>query len=317
MCLLFSGGHDHYTTDIAQRSTYKNEGKAEESSISVAPITSRFPWHTCTLCGQSFKDNLSLNYHLLLHSIANQHECNVCSKRFLKKITLNQHMESHFRNRPFICGICNNTFLREDTLRSHIFTHVPVRCQQTITKKTRTYVTMINNEQTTSFKYVCSICRIVCIGLKSAKFHINKHNQDKQHHIGLKYICAMCSMAFKSIGTFEKHVADHSDKDSFVCSKCESVFPSCSKLVTHCIHCHHCNCERCGEIFHDKHSLKAHLRTHTGKYPCKYCKQMFSQDNYRGHVITCAAERPYICGVCDRRFVMMDNITAHMKLHMV
>ena len=89
---VFSGGHDHYTTDIAQRSTYKNEGKAEESSISVAPITSRLPWHTCTQCGQSFKDNLSLNYHLLLHSIANQHECNVCSKRFLKKITLNQHM---------------------------------------------------------------------------------------------------------------------------------------------------------------------------------------------------------------------------------
>ena len=284
-------------------SAFKTEGKAEESPISVAPSTSRLPWYTCTLCGQSFKDNLSLNSHLLLHSIANQHECNVCSKRFLKKNTLIQHMKFHFPDEPFMCGICNNTFRHSDTLRNHIFMHSPVRCQQTAKKKT-------------SSKYVCRICRIVCIGLKSAKVHKHKHILDKQHHIGLKYVCAICSMALKSIGTFEKHVADHSDKVSFVCSKCESVFPSCSKLVTHCIHCHHCNCERCGEIFLDKQSLKAHLRTHTGKYPCEYCKQMFSQENYRGHVITCALERPYICGVCDRRFVMMDNITAHMNIHM-
>ncbi|XP_054708762.1 zinc finger protein 384-like [Uloborus diversus] len=73
----------------------------------------------CPQCSLTFKENKSLQEHLLMHDNPRPYTCQICSKNFAYKATLRQHLHQHIGDKSHECKICHKKFSIKSMLRKH------------------------------------------------------------------------------------------------------------------------------------------------------------------------------------------------------
>ncbi|XP_047534976.1 zinc finger protein 37 homolog isoform X1 [Vanessa atalanta] len=79
-------------------------------------------------------------------------------------------------------------------------------------------------------------------------------------------------------------------------------------------------CDYCHKQFDTKSSIRRHmyLHLHFKTYPCKQCKKVFRKQLYLSAHVTRQHpnwERHYMCNVCDKPFLLKENLAVHLASH--
>ncbi|KAI8973863.1 hypothetical protein BDB01DRAFT_854129 [Pilobolus umbonatus] len=83
-------------------------------------------------------------------------------------------------------------------------------------------------------------------------------------------------------------------------------------------HCQWINCDRRGRPFTQKQKIMRHIQTHTGDKPfeCGVCQRRFSESTVMmQHMRVHTGEKPYRCDTCSKEFSVSAALTVHKRLH--
>ncbi|XP_040291241.1 oocyte zinc finger protein XlCOF7.1-like isoform X1 [Bufo bufo] len=158
----------------------------------------------------------------------------------------------------------------------------------------------------------------------------------------IKYNGSLCEEPFTK---FFDHTVDHTDAQSFICSKCGKCLPTESDLDTHqkshikASMCSGVNgkksftrnpipkpdssgeeelkCQICGLCFSNRIDLVTHHQIHIKKpYPCSICgRGFYSRSGLVTHQKTHAFQRLYDCPTCGKTFISNAHLILHQKIH--
>ncbi|CAL4141110.1 unnamed protein product [Meganyctiphanes norvegica] len=78
---------------------------------------------TCVICGEVFKSDTRLKYHLMHHSDDKPFSCTICGLRFSQKTTLNVHVSTHVNKPISSCLYCDFATSSQFLMNKH-------RCNQ-------------------------------------------------------------------------------------------------------------------------------------------------------------------------------------------
>ena len=131
---------------------------------------------------------------------------------------------------------------------------------------------------------------------------------------GLKmYECPFCNKLFKLLKDMYRHLMIHTDHRPFVCEVCNKAFKRASHLRVHLqIHTGErpYKCEKCPKTFCGYSALKRHQLVHERQE--QKDKKVPAEKDY-DVAISGTRERPYVCGICDRRFKQKSHRNLHFN----
>lgn len=135
--------------------------------------------------------------------------------------------------------------------------------------------------------YACAHCGL--------QFHckLNRSRHEVRNHAPEEETipCDVCGKMIRSRTALKQHMKSHQEK-KFECQQCGVKAPNQNTLKRHMDHIHNqvrnFVCPQCGKAFYRQYVLNIHLRTHSG-------------------------DTPYVCDVCQRRFVHRRIYVDHMR----
>ncbi|XP_047128966.1 zinc finger protein 287 isoform X1 [Hydra vulgaris] len=135
--------------------------------------------YKCTVCGQCFARQYTLDTHERIHTGAKPFKCPHCDICFRQSGTRRNHVRAvHAKERPFVCEYCGKTFAHKSSITVHIRIHTnekPHQCQTC--KRTFTDRATCSKHQTThsgAKPYRCKVCS-KCFSQKS---NLKRHFQN-------------------------------------------------------------------------------------------------------------------------------------------
>ena len=133
-----------------------------------------------------------------------------------------------------------------------------------------------------------------------------------------KVKCDICDKSFNTPGALRKHCYTHvEEKSQYRCRTCSKIFPFESQFKSH-RHVHRCNrnyicaSANCGESFKHPGDLAAHAKSHGEQHKCAHCNYSHSDiRNLKSHLRTHTRNAPFMCKLCDARFVHSNQLVQH------
>ena len=265
-------------------------------------------WHfdeipyECGQCSAKFSTCSMYQKHVLEHKSGTKFKCTKCSNEFSDFNALKIHMQIHHSSETRkSCLICGRRFSRQSQLREHLGTDHS-------TEKLYTYLEQSSNLNSRSPKpeesvkkttnYMRSVRKFFkSKGLKHHGKSIPGENEDVREE---PIKCLHCESSFISLVKLLKHMTVHIDPailngdPNFVCGDCSVTFVNREEFVSHCF----------------SHNQKKPFR-------CQICDYRFSLplNNLVRHNARKHSETKLACFVCDKRFVLLELLKAHVRWH--
>ena len=119
---------------------------------------------------------------------------------------------------------------------------------------------------------------------------LTSHMKTK-HKIFHDLTCHKCNITFKTITTFEKHIAKHGEPQ-FQCEECETLFYT--------------------EYNRLQHMKRIHFAEDSNKHKCTLCPRSFvNLGSLEAHINSHTGAKPYICDKCGKGFQNPSNLRTH------
>ncbi|XP_010778887.1 zinc finger protein 516 isoform X2 [Notothenia coriiceps] len=183
--------------------------------------------------------------------------------------------------RPFCCRLCGYEAFREDQLLSHIEkVHITADADDDTTVKEEVVPEPEIIQPQGDGTFPCETCGQVFTQAWFLKSHMKKHAGILDH------CCRICGRRFREAWFLKSHMKTHNTK-SRARSKGESAEPPATindvaqdpEVVTSHISSIYQVCSKCGNLFHNKESLRAHEKIHSVSYGRKSPSQCQLSDD--------------------------------------
>lgn len=168
--------------------------------------------------------------------------------------------------RPFCCRLCGYEAQREDQLLSHIEkVHITADAEDdTFTVKEEEVTESDTTQPQGDGTFPCETCGQVFAQAWFLKSHMKKHAGILDH------CCRICGRRFREAWFLKSHMKTHNTKARSR-SRTDSAEPPATindvaqdaETFTACVTSVYQMCSKCGNIFHNKESLRAHDKVHS------------------------------------------------------
>ncbi|MGH0147329.1 UNVERIFIED_CONTAM: hypothetical protein FKN15_032486 [Acipenser sinensis] len=226
-------------------------------------------------------------------------QCSFCKRKLNNKEDLKQHIQ--FLHKPYRCRLCSFLALREDQLLSHI-----EKVHITVEAPIRDVVDVeaVKSEQGAGEgDFPCEVCGQIFTQAWFLKAHMKKHGSTFDH------VCHICGRRFREPWFLKNHMKSHSTKtggkskpkmDSEPLATINDVVQEETAVMSGL--CLYELCSKCGNIFHNRESLREHDKVHT--QASKTCME-------DGAAVDCTAAKKHIFIECLnlRPAGTLENIT--------
>ena len=267
-----------------------------------------------------FKQHPNSKHSYSRHEIAVKFQCEICKLKFGTKEAYRSHLYRHMSTNSNltkkVCNICGYEFINEKMFRFHMVNHAQKEHEEEKEKVKKLQVFDVKDLK-------CSICEeqfntnsMLMTHLKSAHmFSCKKCNKEfqtqenlkihlKEAHRESKYICNLCGDHFSSQERIYEHMVLHKTE------KTEKIHDQLEKPL---------RCKICHLTLKTMYSMKCHLDKHRGvknAFACDKCDMKFDicsklDEHRRKHVPKTDFDRPFVCTVCDSRFILETALKRH------
>nr|XP_046256491.1 uncharacterized protein zgc:66448 isoform X2 [Scatophagus argus] len=221
--------------------------------------------HTCPHCPCVYRDESSLNSHLLnfhksvaqyLEKVAappkkqftplnsdnvqgkwrsdsisiKSYKCSECGKTFRHRSVLELHMRIHSKDKPYQCKVCGKGFRFSSYLQQHLIIHTgkkPYKCPD-CGKDFAFLQNMRTHQKLHQEKpFRCTSCRKGYSDETQLQHHMLSHNGDKPHK------CDLCDKSFGLAYLLRDHMNTHTGERPHRCDECHKTFSWFSSLLVH------------------------------------------------------------------------------------
>lgn len=251
-------------------------------------------------------------------------KCENCGKQYDREGMFNKHRDKCAANKQIQSAIIDHSYIRSAQTSENDSddsdTNFPAKNNEnTIYKCDHCSKTFILKNRYLKHKKSCNFQCTYCLKVLSNKRCLLRHIQDL--HKKKSHPCPHCDFVGRSTSALVYHKLKHFDKQ-FQCDVCKKKFLTKHILKTHVLYAHERSardiCPVCGKVFHNRCSLKFHLRIHNNdrNYTCTYCPKRFYMLNaLKRHLRTHTGNRPYKCTHCDKWFFSSGEKSKHEMIH--
>ncbi|XP_038071910.1 zinc finger protein 729-like [Patiria miniata] len=215
----------------------------------------------------------------------------------------NQRKPNQVADQEFSCEECGAKFSQECYLVHHMKQH--------------------SREESLQCKY-CDHTYLIPAKLAQhiSVMHPKHAPPPREKHQKQSFICATCGTAFKTMHTYQRHLATHVDERPYECNLCKEKFKYLTSLGNHKLQVHNIerpySCHLCSRSFKMPSHLKDHRVVHTGekRYKCLECNKAFTAYNsLRLHKLRHEnpGVKPHECPHCQKRFAGKHTLDIHIE----
>lgn len=192
-------------------------------------------------------------------------------------------------HRPYCCRLCGYEALREDQLLSHIEkVHITADTEETTVKEEAVAEPDVLQPQSDG-TFPCETCGQVFTQAWFLKSHMKKHAGILDH------CCRICGRRFREAWFLKSHMKTHNTKSRSRSKADLAEHPATINDVAQDPDCvsgsvtsPYQMCSKCGNLFHDRESLRVHEKVHSFNYGRKFQTRLSDDED------SPAAKRRYL-----------------------